>query len=412
VVVAGALAVGGLVAVAVPAVAGTAGTDAVAAVVVGLAYVAVVVALALRFGVIPFHVWAGRLSQAAPEAALPLLLAWAPAGFALVALAWVQGAVVPSGTSLDVERAVAIAIGATTLILGTFAVWIQDDLEHVVGYATVQDAGFVVLGLAILGPEAWGPARTWVIVFGVAKTALAAWALALERAEGGRRIDDLVGWARRSPVLGLALAGIALATIGWPGSPAWDARSELLRLSMSEPLRWIVALGAFSSLAYYARLAWIGLRRSTGGMRPSASGPRPGTGITGRPSLRWSGPADVRRRLADAYARGSTVVARVGRSSGRPSSTGLREGWSRNRGSVATGLTVALTVVAVSAAAGWPNVPEAAAEAALTSTGAGGAPASANGAIALAAGEAAVGVTEWTPGQASGPSAHRSMSRR
>src|SRR6185503_6683478 len=58
-------------------------------VVFGLAYLAFAVAVAMRFGAIPFHLWAARLSDVVPEAALPILTAIAPASLAVVALAWV-----------------------------------------------------------------------------------------------------------------------------------------------------------------------------------------------------------------------------------------------------------------------------------------------------------------------------------
>ena len=52
----------------------------------GFAYLAFALAVAIRFGAIPFHLWAARVADAAPGVALPLLLAWGPAAFAAVAL--------------------------------------------------------------------------------------------------------------------------------------------------------------------------------------------------------------------------------------------------------------------------------------------------------------------------------------
>ena len=40
-------------------------------VVFGLAYLCFALAVAIRFGAIPFHVWAARLTDAVPETALP-----------------------------------------------------------------------------------------------------------------------------------------------------------------------------------------------------------------------------------------------------------------------------------------------------------------------------------------------------
>ena len=229
----------------------------------GLAFVAMVVAVSLRFGVIPFHAWAGRLSQSAPETALPLLLAWAPAGFAVVALAWTYDTLVPVSGSLGIdlgpERTLVVVIGSLSLLVGTFATWIQEDVEHVVGYSIAQDAGFVILALAASQGGVWEPARTWIIIFVLAKTAFAAWALALHATYATRRIDDLTGWARRSPVLGVAFALIVVSTLGWPGSVAWSAREDIVRFAISDPFGTLVFLGALTSLIYYGRLIAIGL---------------------------------------------------------------------------------------------------------------------------------------------------------
>ena len=64
-------------------------------VVFGLAYLAFALAVAIRFGAIPFHLWAARLTDAVPEAALPLLTALAPAALAVVALAWTDASIAP-----------------------------------------------------------------------------------------------------------------------------------------------------------------------------------------------------------------------------------------------------------------------------------------------------------------------------
>lgn len=355
---------------------------------VGLAYLAVVVAVALRFGVIPFHAWAGRLSQSAPEAALPLLLAWAPSGFAVVALAAVGGSLGGPAESLDLERGLVVALGAVGLLFGTFAVWIQDDLEHVVGYSIAQDAGFVILALATPGAETWGPARSWILVFALAKTALAAWALVLRTTHGTRRIDHLGGWARRSPVLGVAFVLLVLATIGWPGSTAWVARLDLVGRSVLDPLRTLVVLAGLSSLLYYARLAGIGLR---------TPGDEPGGRAAGR--LRWPRslrrPADTAGRAAMNTAeqrdealdgdgtpaepprpsrpgRAGGQVARTAEPGGVAGQSSTRAGrligqlgsaWHGNRSVIASLLVLVLAGAAFLGAAGWLGVPDAAGEA-------------------------------------------------
>jgi NADH:ubiquinone oxidoreductase subunit 2 (subunit N) len=197
-----ALAVAGALAIVATAwVARPLGDLAVEPAAFGLAYLAFGVAVAVRFGAIPFHLWAARVADAAPGIALPLLMAWGPAAFAAVALVWIDQSVAPLVLPLSTERALIASIGTVSLVLGLVAAWIQDDLEHVVGYSIVVDAGVVILGLAALDPAAWEPARTWLLVFVVGRSAFAAWVVAIHGGFGTRRLPELVGWVRRAPLL-------------------------------------------------------------------------------------------------------------------------------------------------------------------------------------------------------------------
>src|SRR6266511_308644 len=240
----------------------------------GFAYLAVAVGVAMRFGAIPFHLWAARVADAAPEIALPVLMAWGPAALAVVAIAWVDGAIVPvlpvAGT-LPVERAAVVVVGVASLVLGAVAAWVQDDLEHVVGYAIVQDAGIVVLSLAALDPSVWAPSRAWLLNLLVARTAFAAWTMAVHARFGTRRVPELTGWARRSPVLALALLAIAVASVGWPGLAAFEARASIIRLATDEPIRGLILAGVFLPLLYYGRLAAVGLGRQSAAIAGAAS---------------------------------------------------------------------------------------------------------------------------------------------
>jgi len=241
----------------------------------GLAYLAFALAVAIRFGAIPFHLWAARLADAAPGVALPLLMAWGPAAFAAVALVWIDRSVAPLALPLDTERTILAAIGALSVVLGLVAAWIQDDLEHVVGYTIAADAGFVVLALAGLDPAVWAPSRTWLLVFVVGRSAFAAWVVAINGAFGTRRLPELAGWARRAPILAIALAVCAVAAIGWPGLVAWDARADLARLALPDAIATIVAGAPLLATAIYARILWIGAHAPGPAVRGGV-GERPG----------------------------------------------------------------------------------------------------------------------------------------
>ncbi len=236
----------------------------------GLAYLALALAVAIRFGAIPFHLWAARLADAVPETGLPIITVLAAAPFAIVGLAWTESSVAPLLIDLGIERGVILAVAVASIVLSALAALVQDDLEHVVGYSIVGDAGVLLLALVALDPEAWAPARTWILALVVTRSAFAAWAGGIRVAFGSGRIVELRGWVGRSPLLALAFGLIVLAAIGLPGLAAFEARSSLVTLAIDGPLAIIVSLATLAPIAYYGRLLSVGLARPDGPTDPGA----------------------------------------------------------------------------------------------------------------------------------------------
>jgi NADH:ubiquinone oxidoreductase subunit 2 (subunit N) len=229
-------------------------------VVFGLAYLAFALAVAIRFGTIPFHTLSARLTDAVPETGLPVLLAWGPASLAIVGLAWVDASIAPLPINVGAERAIVVGIAIASIVLATFAAWLQDDLEHVVGYSIVGDAGVVMLAFAALDPASWTPGRTWILAFVVTRSAFAAWAAVVRGTFRTGRLSDLHGWAIRSPILAATLVTVGVASIGLPGFAAFEARSELVELALDGPLQVLVLIATLAPITYYTRLLVLGIR--------------------------------------------------------------------------------------------------------------------------------------------------------
>lgn len=230
-------------------------------VVFGLAYLALALAVAVRFGAIPFHLWAARLTDAAPETALPIITVIAPATLAIVALAWNDAMIAPLFVDLEAERMVVLGVAILSIVFAATAALVHDDLEHVVGYSIIGDAGVVLLSLAVLDPAGWAPARVWILAFIVGRSAFAAWAGGVRAVFQSARIDDLRGWAIRSPILTAAFVLVVLAAVGLPGLLAFEARASLVSLALDGPAATLVFVATFAPLTYYARLLAVGLGR-------------------------------------------------------------------------------------------------------------------------------------------------------
>ena len=125
-------------------------------IVFGLAYLAFALAVAIRFGAIPAHTWAARLTDAVPETTLPLVTAIAPAALAIVALAWADASVAPLALDLTSVRFVVLAVAIASIFLASIAALIQDDIEHVVGLRDRRRRGGRAAGRRGAGPGRLG----------------------------------------------------------------------------------------------------------------------------------------------------------------------------------------------------------------------------------------------------------------
>src|ERR1035437_2598071 len=239
-----------------------------------VAYLALGLAVAVRFGAVPFHVPAARLSKSKVKLGLALSLVWIPAGLGIVTLSWSTSVFQRQGEWLDAAVAGLQVIAVATLILGALGALLHEELEEIATYSIVQDAAFVILALAARDANAAEPTRLWLLAFIVAKSALVAWVVTLSSTHGSSKLQDLRGWFRRSPILGVALIGIVIATLGWPGSAVSEARDTLIRLALPSQLQFLGIVAVFGAIAYYGRLIAVGLM-APGELVKSSDGERP-----------------------------------------------------------------------------------------------------------------------------------------
>jgi formate hydrogenlyase subunit 3/multisubunit Na+/H+ antiporter MnhD subunit len=224
----------------------------------GFALLAVVVAIAIRCGLIPVHVWAARFMEGVSPLAIPAAFAWGSAAFVLAALDWSQVALTPDAVG-SAERLLIISLGLASVVLGGLAAMFHDDIEHVLGYSILADAGVAVLAFASLEPAAAAAARNWLVASATVKTAFAAWCGVVRATYGGHRLADLGGWARHAPLLGVAFGGILVAAIGLPGMALFDARAGLISGSMPGFGSLLAVLVTAMPAVYLGRIALAGV---------------------------------------------------------------------------------------------------------------------------------------------------------
>jgi NADH:ubiquinone oxidoreductase subunit 5 (subunit L)/multisubunit Na+/H+ antiporter MnhA subunit len=188
-----------------------------------------------------------------------LLLVWIPAGIGLLGVSWSATTFTSHSGWIAGGTAAVQVVAVLTLILGPLGAILHDDIAEVAIYSIVGDAGFILLAMSARDADAAAPARMWLLVFVGAKTALLAWAEATTWAFGSPGLARLHGWLRRAPILGLALVAIGAASLGWPGSAVYEARTTLVDLALPGWLHLVGPAALALSIVYYVRLLYVGV---------------------------------------------------------------------------------------------------------------------------------------------------------
>jgi NADH:ubiquinone oxidoreductase subunit 2 (subunit N) len=303
----------------------------------GLAVLAAGAGLAIRAAAVPFHRWAARLADVAPRPILAPLVGWLPAVAVVVTLAWADVSVAPIAEDIGSARGILVAVALTTLALGGLASWLADDLAHTVTYAAIAAAGVGLLGVSALDPATWAATRSVALVGALTTTGLVAWVVAIEGAYRTRRSADLTGWARRSPVLAVALVLLAVSAVGLPFLPILEARLTIVDTAIDGPLVWPARLLLIAPIIGIGRVVAAGVRRPDPAIIAGA-GERPVR--PRRPDV--GDPVGTSRRVAEELAIAWASI-------------------SRNAALVASSAVLAISIVALVLAGGGLALPEAAA---------------------------------------------------
>jgi NADH-quinone oxidoreductase subunit N len=214
--------------------------------------------------------WVPDVYEGAPTPITAYLsVASKAAGFAIILRVFYSAFGLPQWLSLDwgVTIAVLAAIGMT---LGNVAAIPQANIKRMLGYSSIAQAGYLMVGLATVG---FSPAvdilgRSGVLFFLVsyALTNLGAFIaiIAISNKIDSDQIKDYSGMFKRAPFLALALTLCLISLIGMPPAAGFMAKFYIFSAAVQHNLLWLVVIAVINSVisAYYylrvVKVMWLG----------------------------------------------------------------------------------------------------------------------------------------------------------
>jgi NADH-quinone oxidoreductase subunit N len=241
-----------------------------------LGMVLMVAGFGFKIAAIPFHMWVPDVYEGAPTPITAYLsVASKAAGFAIILRVFYSAFGLPSWLSLDwgLVFAVLAAIGMT---LGNVIAIPQTNIKRMLGYSSIAQAGYLMVGLAVVGfsPAAEVVGRSSLLFFlaSYALTNLGAFTaiIAISNKVDSDLIQDYSGMGKRAPLLALALTLCLISLIGMPPAAGFMAKFYIFSGAVQHDLLWLVIIAVINSVisAYYylrvVRVMWLGKPASEG----------------------------------------------------------------------------------------------------------------------------------------------------
>jgi NADH-quinone oxidoreductase subunit N len=219
----------------------------------GLAFL--IVGLAFKLGVAPFHMWIPDVYHGAPVATT-LFIASVPkmAAFAMAFRLLHTGL---EGLHTDWQQMLAV-LAVLSIVLGNVAAIAQSNIKRMLAYSTISHMGFVLLGFMPGTEEGYGAAMYYIIVYSLMSAAAFGMVILLSaRGVEAENLDDFKGLNQRNNWYAAVMAMVMFSMAGVPVFVGFFAKWLVIQAALEAGLTWLAILAVVFAVIgafYYLRV--------------------------------------------------------------------------------------------------------------------------------------------------------------
>jgi NADH-quinone oxidoreductase subunit N len=232
--------------------------------------VLIIAGFGFKIAAVPFHMWVPDVYEGAPTPVTAYLsVASKAAGFAIILRVFFSAFGLPDWLSLDWGMVFAI-LAAVGMTVGNIIALTQTNIKRMLGYSSVAQAGYLLVGMATVGFAATagvdGQSGLLFFLASYALTNLGAFTaiIAISGKVDSDLIKDYAGMGKRAPLLALALTLCLISLIGMPPAAGFMAKFYIFSGAVQHDLLWLVIIAVINSVisAYYylrvVKVMWLG----------------------------------------------------------------------------------------------------------------------------------------------------------
>jgi NADH-quinone oxidoreductase subunit N len=237
----------------------------------------VIVGLAFKASVAPFHQWTPDVYEGAPTPITAFMAVATKAAAFGVLLRVFDVALI--GENLNWAPALA-TLATITIIVGNVGALGQSSLKRMLAYSSVAQAGYIMGGIVVSSELGAAAVVFYLAVYLLMNVAAFAVVIARERETlHGDDIDAVAGLGSERPLLAVALTIAMLSLAGIPATAGFIGKIYLIQALVDGNYAWlgvIIVVGSMISLGYYLRvIAAVWMREAPGPAAALAGNGRP-----------------------------------------------------------------------------------------------------------------------------------------
>ena len=176
----------------------------------------IILGFGVKAGSFPMHAWLPTAHPVAPAPASAFLSGIIVKGGILAVVRTVYyciGAAFLRGTWVQM---VWLTLAVITIVMGSALAYKEKMLKKRLAYSTVSNLSYIMLGLAVMTPEAFTGSMLHIVFHAIIKCALFLFAGAVITATGEGKVSAYAGLGRKMPVLFWSYTIVSLGLIGIP----------------------------------------------------------------------------------------------------------------------------------------------------------------------------------------------------
>lgn len=215
-----------------------------------LAIVLMLVGLAFKISMVPFHQWTPDAYEGAPTP-VAALLSVGPKAAALALLMRLTAALSPFWSTLV---PLLLVLTAATMTVGNLIALVQSNIKRLLAYSTIGQVGYMLLAFTASTTESREALFVYLAAYLFMNLGAFACVTAVAAETGSESIEAFRGLARRSPALAAATAVFFLSLAGLPPLFGFIGKFLIFKAALENGLVWLVIVAAVNSaiaLYYY-----------------------------------------------------------------------------------------------------------------------------------------------------------------